>query len=166
MSTPYDFTELPDDLWAQLEPLLDPFKRKRSGGSAPISSRNIMNGIIFRLKTGCQWSMIPRSYGSKSAIHEHYRRWARRGVFNQLMKICLENYHLQQGLHLSWQSMDGSLIQAPVRTKKKKRTKALERIQQTGDALEQRFICMSTKTGHPSGSLSLEQMFTTVDWLA
>ena len=70
MSTKYDFTELPDELWAQLEPLLDPFKRKRSGGSAPISSQNIMNGIIFRLKTGCQWSMIPRSYGSKSAIHE------------------------------------------------------------------------------------------------
>ncbi|QAZ66805.1 transposase [Solidesulfovibrio carbinolicus] len=119
MSTPYDFTELPDELWTQLEPLLDPFKRKRSGGSAPISSRNIMNGIIFRLKTGCQWSMIPRSYGSKSAIHEHYRRWARRGVFDQLIKICLENYHLQQGLHFSWQSMDGSLIQAPVRTKKR-----------------------------------------------
>ena len=119
MGTPYDFTELPDELWAQLEPLLDPFKRKRSGGSPPISSRNIMNGIIFRLKTGCQWSMIPRSYGSKSAIHEHYRRWAKHGVFDQLMKICLEDYHRQQGLHLSWQSMDGSLIQAPVRTKKR-----------------------------------------------
>lgn len=119
MSTPYDFTELPDGLWAKFEPLLEPFKRKRSGGSPPISSRSIMNGIIFRLKTGCQWNMIPKCYGSKSTIHEHYRRWAKHGVFDQLMKICLEDYHRQQGLHLSWQSMDGSLIQAPVRTKKR-----------------------------------------------
>ena len=119
MSTPYDFTELPDGLWAKFEPLLEPFKRKRSGGSPPISSRSIMNGIIFRLKTGCQWNMIPKCYGSKSTIHEHYRRWAKHGVFDQLMKICLEDYHRQQGLHLLWQSMDGSLIQAPVRTKKR-----------------------------------------------
>lgn len=61
---------------------------KRSGGSPPISSRNILNGIHFRLKTECQWSMIPRCYGSKSTIREHYRRGAKHGVFDQLMKYA------------------------------------------------------------------------------
>mgnify|MGYP003821393417 FL=1 len=119
MSTPYDFTELTDELWAKVEPLLDLFKRKRSGGPLPISPRNILNGIIFRLKTGCPWSMIPKCYGSKSTVHEHYRRGAKNGVFDQVLEICMKDYYSHQGLHLSWQSMDGFLIQAPVRTKKR-----------------------------------------------
>lgn len=118
MNTPYDFTEMPDSLWEQVEPILEPFKRKRSGGSPPTPLRNILNGIIFRLKTGCQWAMIPKCYGSKSAIHEHYQRWVHAGVFDQILLLCLEAYHENEGLELSWQSMDGSIIQAPVRDKK------------------------------------------------
>lgn len=119
MKQSYDFTELPDSLWEKAEPLLEPFKRKRSGGSPATPFRSILNGIIFRLKTGCQWNMIPKCYGSKSVIHEHYRRWVSAGVFDQILMICLQEYQDKQGLDLSWQSMDGSLIQAPVRAKKR-----------------------------------------------
>jgi len=113
-----DFRDIPDELWEKIEPILDPFKRKRSGGSPPTSFRKIAGGIIYRLKTGCQWNMIPREYGSKSVIHEHCRRWSRSDVFEQFLKACLEDYHANEGLQLGWQSMDGSLIQAPVRSKK------------------------------------------------
>jgi len=113
------FSEMPDSLWEKIEPILEPFKRKRLGGSPPLSFRNIMNGILFRLKTGCQWSMIPACYGSKSAIHEHYRHWVRRGVFDEIFQAYLEEYHAKDGLELEWQSMDGSLIPAPTRSKKR-----------------------------------------------
>ncbi len=119
MSNSYDFTELPDGLWEKVEPFLETFKRRRSGGSAPTSFRKILNGIIFRLKTGCQWSMIPRCYGTKSVIHEHYQRWVKAGVFDQILLLCLQEYQDKEGLELKWQSMDGSLIQAPVRGKKR-----------------------------------------------
>ncbi|MBF0615126.1 MAG: transposase, partial [Magnetococcales bacterium] len=58
------YKEISDDLWSRIDPLLEPYKRKRPGGSPPIPFRNIFNGILFQLKTGCQWDMIPRCYGA------------------------------------------------------------------------------------------------------
>ncbi|MBF0152374.1 MAG: transposase [Magnetococcales bacterium] len=47
--------DVTDDLWEQIEPLLEPFKRKRSKDNKPVPFRNIFNGILFLLRTGCQW---------------------------------------------------------------------------------------------------------------
>jgi len=57
--------EISDDLWDRVKPLLKPFERTKSGGSTPLSFRIILNGILYLLKTGCQWNMIPKCYGSK-----------------------------------------------------------------------------------------------------
>jgi transposase len=107
--------EISDDLWDRVKPLLKPFKRTKSGGSPPKPFRTILNGILYQLKTGCQWSMIPSSYGSKSTVHEHFQRWVHAGVFDQIFLILLEDYEGIQGIKWKWQSMDGSIAQAPVR---------------------------------------------------
>lgn len=72
--------EISDGFWNRVEPLLEPFKRKKSGGSPPLDFRRILNGIFYLLKTGCQWGYLPSCHGSKSAVHEHFQRWVRRGV--------------------------------------------------------------------------------------
>ncbi len=59
--------------------------------------------------------MIPKCDASKSTLHEHYQRWA---LFKQIMEILATEYDQQLGFELEWQSMDGSLVQAPVREKK------------------------------------------------
>ena len=64
--------------------------------------------------------MIPDYYGSKSTIHEHFQRWVRSGIFDEIMRIYLLKYDDSNGLGLQWQSMDGSIIQAPVRAEKKR----------------------------------------------
>ncbi|MBF0420179.1 MAG: transposase [Magnetococcales bacterium] len=74
--------EISDELWEQIEPLLEPYRRTRRGGTKPIPFRDIFNGILHQLRTGCQWEMIPRCYGSKSTIHEHFQRWVACGVFH------------------------------------------------------------------------------------
>ena len=70
-----DFGDVPDELWERTEPLLAPFKRKRSGGSEPLSQRTILAEILFKCRNGCQWVMLPACYGSKSSVHEHFQRW-------------------------------------------------------------------------------------------
>ena len=75
------YQEISDDFWNRVEPLLEPFKRKKSGGSPPVEFRRILNGIFYLLKTGCQWGYLPACYGSKSAVHEHFQRWVHAGVF-------------------------------------------------------------------------------------
>ena len=58
------YQEISDDFWEKVEPLLAPFKRKKSGGSLPLDFRLILNGIFYVLKTGCQWHYLPPCYGS------------------------------------------------------------------------------------------------------
>ena len=107
--------EVSDRLWAIIEPLLEPFKRTRRGGSKALPFRRILNGILYLLKTGCQWDMIPRCYGSKSTLHEHFQRWVNSGVFERIFRLCLEEYDELKKIAWTWQSMDGSISQAPTR---------------------------------------------------
>lgn len=107
--------EISDRLWERVEPLLEPFKRRRPGGSKPLEFRTVMNGILYVLKTGCQWDCLPACYGSKSAVHEHFQRWVAAGVFKEMFRWSAAEYEELEGFDLAWQSMDGSLVQAPVR---------------------------------------------------
>lgn len=111
------YFNVPDRLWQTIEPLLAPFIRTCPGGSPSISFYKIFSGILYRLKTGCQWSMIPREYGAKSTIHEHFQRWVGAGVFKLMTTLIAAEYEEKNGFKTEWQAMDGTLVQAPVRKK-------------------------------------------------
>lgn len=87
-----DFRDVPDELWKRIEPLLAPFKRKRSGGSKPLAQRTVLAGILYKCRTGCQWAMLPACYGSKSTVHEHFQRWNKAGVMAEIFCILLAEY--------------------------------------------------------------------------
>jgi putative transposase len=107
--------EVADRFWEQAQPLLEPFQRRKPGGSAPLDFRRVMNGSLYVRKSGCQWHLLPRCYGSKSAVHEHFQRWVAGGVFTALFRLGAESYEELCGCAWAWQSMDGSLVPAPVR---------------------------------------------------
>lgn len=113
-----DFRDVPDELWERVEPLLETFKRKRSGGSPPLPQRTILAGILYKCRSGCQWAMLPACYGAKSTVHEHFQRWSKAGVMMEIFRILLAEYEKQVGIDTEWQSMDGSLLQAPTRSQK------------------------------------------------
>ena len=113
-----NYFEIPDALWERIEPLFSRMVRKRPGGSTPTPFRVLLAGMLYRLKTGCQWGMIPKHYGSKSALHEHYQRWVHAGIFEEILRIIASEYQTSVGFDFEWQSMDGSLIPAPARKKK------------------------------------------------
>jgi putative transposase len=109
------YHEISDDFWNRVEPLLEPFKRKKSGGSPPLDFRRILTGVFYLLKTGCQWGYLPPCYGSKSAVHEHFQRWVHAGVFVEIFRLSIEEYQELNEIEWEWQAMDGALMQAPVR---------------------------------------------------
>ena len=109
------YQEISDDFWELAAPLLEPFKRRQPGGSKPLDFRILLNGIFYLLKTGCQWAFLPRCYGSKSTVHEHFQRWVSAGVFAEMFRLGAAKYEELQGFKYDWQSMDGSLVQAPTR---------------------------------------------------
>jgi len=55
---------VPDQLWGEIRPLLPPPKprRKRNPGRKPMDRRRALTGILYVLKSGIPWEMLPRSW--------------------------------------------------------------------------------------------------------
>src|SRR2546428_6834424 len=83
--------EVSDALWSRVQPLLPQrnpraarkrrYRRRPGGGRRPIAPRDIFAAIVYVLRTGCQWKALPKSFGSASAIHQHFQQWRRQGFF-------------------------------------------------------------------------------------
>src|SRR5688572_27447556 len=84
-----------DDLWAAIEPLLPPARPKPKGGRPPISDRAALTGIIFVLKSGIPWEMLPREMGCGSGMScwRRLRDWQAAGVWAALHRVLLERLH-------------------------------------------------------------------------
>ena len=76
--------EVPDELWERIEPIIleeDPPKARGRKRSDP---RQMLNGIIFRLRSGCQWNRLPKELGDDSTIHRTFQRWVGTGVLHRM----------------------------------------------------------------------------------
>ena len=107
--------EIPDDLWTLIEPLLPPDKPPGANGRPRVPNRTVLNGILYVLRTGCQWKMVPRQYSSGSTCHLRFQTWAWAGVFERIWRVCLKHYDDLQGIDWRFQSMDSASVSAPVK---------------------------------------------------
>ena len=73
-------TNLTDKQWQVTEKILDPQQRKRK---YPL--RDIMNAILYLVKTGCQWRMLPRDFPPYNTVFYYFNKWKWEGVFEELM---------------------------------------------------------------------------------
>lgn len=112
-----------DELWARVEPLLPvkarkagrSYTRKVGGGRKPKDARLVFEGIVYVLRTGCQWKALPAErFGSASAIHTRFLEWQKAGVFEALWKAGLAEYDDFEGIAWRWQSIDGAMMKAPL----------------------------------------------------
>lgn len=115
--------EVSDALWERVQPFLpqpqrDPtktYQRKTGGGRKPLEYRRVFEGIVFVLRTGCQWKALPKErFGSPSAIHRYFRQWLKAGFFLELWRAGLAEYDELEGIAWKWQSIDGSANKAPL----------------------------------------------------
>ena len=79
-----------------------------------MDDRQAMTAIFYLLRTGCQWSALPKSLGAKSTVHDRFQEWQQAGVFEKLGRAGLLEYDLAVGLDFEWQSMDGAMTKAPL----------------------------------------------------
>jgi transposase len=61
--------EIPDELWYEIKLILPQEKPNNTIGRAVVQFREVLNGILYVLRTGCQWKMLPKEYGSSSTCH-------------------------------------------------------------------------------------------------
>jgi transposase len=115
--------EVTDDFWSRVEPLIPVrervadqlYARKAGGGRKPKDPRLVFEGIVYVLRTGCQWKALPTErYGSASAIHARFLEWEKAGVFEALWQSGLAEYDEFEGIAWRWQSIDGAMMKAPL----------------------------------------------------
>jgi transposase len=67
-------SDLTDDEWAHVEPLIPP--AKRGGNKRHVEVREVMNGIMYILSTGCQWRAIPKDLPPRSTLLSYLDLWS------------------------------------------------------------------------------------------
>jgi transposase len=66
-------SDLTDEEWALVEPLIPP--AKHGGRRRQVVMREVMNGVMYVLSTGCQWRYLPKDLPPKSTVHDYLTRW-------------------------------------------------------------------------------------------
>jgi transposase len=103
-----------DELWERVEPLLPKYRVLREGGRPRVDRRLMLDGILYVLRTGCQWKAAPAEFGSASTLHRYFQEWTKKGVFFRLWKEALREYDELEGIDWGWQSLDGAMTKAPL----------------------------------------------------
>jgi len=116
--------ELSDSLWERIAPLLPKPKsrfrgrgrqRRNMGGRPAADVRQLIRGILYVLRTGCQWNAMPQEIGvSGKTAHRYFQRWVRAGVFKRMWQAGLLEYDELKGMDWKWQAADGAITKAPL----------------------------------------------------
>jgi putative transposase len=72
-----------------------------------------MAGIVYRLRTGCQWKALPRDFGSGSTCHARFQQWCTAGVFTEIFSKLIQFYDRKCGIQWKWSSLDSAMAKAP-----------------------------------------------------
>ena len=77
-------TRIPDDLWNEIKNILPEEKPENTIGCPIVPYRKVLDGIVFVLRTGCQWKMLPKEYGSGSTCHRRFQEWRELNIFDRI----------------------------------------------------------------------------------
>src|SRR5437660_2718021 len=83
-------SDLTDDQWSLLELLLPPERTDGLGRPREVDPREVINGILYLLRSGCQWDMLPHDLPPKSTTYEYFARWRDDGTWQRIMHALRE----------------------------------------------------------------------------
>lgn len=95
MKTERYATDLTDREWAILEPLIPP--AKEGGRPRRINMREVVNGIFYLLKTGCQWRMLPKDFPNWKTVNDYFSKWRKDGTWQRINDALREQVRSKAG---------------------------------------------------------------------
>ena len=105
---------VPDDLWEAIEPLLPTEPPKPNGGRPRVSDRAALGGIVFVLRSGCPWRLLPQELGcgSGTTCWRRLRDWQQAGVWEKLHTRLLNWLGEEAAIDWSRASLDSLSVRA------------------------------------------------------
>jgi len=104
--------EVPDELWARIEPVILEVDPPRTRGRKRADPRQMLDGIIFRMRSGCQWNQLPKELGDDSTIHRTLQRWVELGVLGRVWAVLVDECQELDGVRWEWQAADAAMGKA------------------------------------------------------
>jgi putative transposase len=94
MRKPYK-TDLTDEQWAQVEPLLPP--AKPGGRPRSVDLREVVNALLYQARSGVQWELLPHDLLPKSTVWDYFAAWRDDGTFQKLLDALSKGVRKAEG---------------------------------------------------------------------
>ena len=91
-------SDLTDEQWAILGPLLPPAKQHNRGGRPrTVDMREVVNTLFSLNRSGCQWDMLPHDLLPKSTVYDYFAHWRDDGTWGKMVQAWREQTRVQAG---------------------------------------------------------------------
>jgi transposase len=121
---------IPDDLWAEIRVVLPPPKprRKKYPGRKPMDPRRALTGILYVLKSGIPWEMLPQELGCGCGMScwRYLHTWQKAGVWKRIHKVLLSKLRQSNKIDFSRAVIDSSSVRATLGGQRRGRTRRTE----------------------------------------
>ena len=105
--------ELNDEQWSIIEPLLpEPPKREDGKGRPRRDDREVLNGILWILRSGARWQDLPPRFPPYQTCHRRFQEWVRAGVLRAVLEALAEDLRRRGKLDLSECFVDATFVSA------------------------------------------------------
>jgi putative transposase len=91
-------SDLTDEQWAIVEPLIPPAKQNPRGGRPrQVDMREVLNTLFYLNRSGCQWDMLPHDLLPKSTVYDYFAQWRDDGTWAKMVKALREQIRVEAG---------------------------------------------------------------------
>ncbi len=90
-------SDLTDEEWAILEPLLERERRDGRGRPRSVDRREVVNAILYVLRTGCQWRYLPEGFPNWNTVYWYFARWTDDGTWERVNDQLRRQWRVQIG---------------------------------------------------------------------
>lgn len=112
--------KLTEEQWRIIEPLIPkPRLRQDRKGRPSTDRRQLVQGMMWILKTGARWQDLPRDrFPPYQTVHRHYQEWVKKGLFKKILERLVEHLRAKGKINLSETFIDASFTEAKKGVKK------------------------------------------------
>jgi len=104
---------LTDEQWAILEPLIPERPRDALGRGRPaVDPREVLNGILWVLKTGARWQDLPKEFPPYQTCHRRFQEWTADGVIEGILRALAEDLQARGKIDVTTCFIDGTFASA------------------------------------------------------